>query len=61
VYSWGSGLYHALGHGEMKSEGRPRLVEALEGLGELRAGRWEEGREGGRERGVGCGRMDLAG
>ncbi len=38
VLSFGSGLYHALGHGGMENEWAPRVVEALEGLGEMRAG-----------------------
>lgn len=47
MYSWGCGLYHALGHGKRANRWRPHLVEALEGIGGMRKGR-EEGREGGR-------------
>lgn len=38
VLSFGSGLYHTLGHGCVENEWEPRLVEALEGIGEMRAG-----------------------
>ncbi|VDD75186.1 unnamed protein product [Mesocestoides corti] len=31
VYTWGHGLYGALGHGEFKNQRQPRLVEALKG------------------------------
>ena len=49
MYSWGSGLYHALGHGKRANSWRPRLVEALEGIGGMREGRVEDS-EGGRGR-----------
>lgn len=39
VWSFGSGLYHACGQGRTENEWRPRLVEALEGLWGMRAGR----------------------
>lgn len=38
VWSFGSGLYHALGHGRLENVWEPRAVEALEGIGEMRAG-----------------------
>jgi E3 ubiquitin-protein ligase HERC2 len=31
VYSWGCGYYGVLGHGDEKSEFKPKFVEALKG------------------------------
>ena len=44
VWSFGSGLYHALGHGRTDNEWAPRRVAALEGVGEMRPGRYFMGR-----------------
>lgn len=44
VWSFGSGLYHALGHGRTDNEWAPRRVAALEGIGEMRPGRYFMGR-----------------
>lgn len=38
VWTFGSGLYHALGHGRTDNEWAPRRVAALEGIGEMRPG-----------------------
>ncbi|XP_069758562.1 RCC1 domain-containing protein 1-like isoform X5 [Narcine bancroftii] len=42
VHSWGSGRHGQLGHGSVKDQAQPRIVEALHGLAmtELAAGTW---------------------